>query len=61
MLLISNTCNSAAKDLVKSMLCVDTSRRYTARKILDDPWFTVSTRLLVTMESHPSLAHFPRA
>ncbi len=33
---------TAAKDLVKSMLCVDTSERCTARKVLDDPWFTVS-------------------
>jgi len=31
-----------AKDLIKSMLCVDTTRRFTARKILADPWFTVS-------------------
>ena len=31
-----------AKDLIKSMLCVDTTCRFTARRILADPWFTVS-------------------
>lgn len=32
----------AAKDLLMNMLCVDTTSRYTARRILDDPWFTGS-------------------
>ena len=33
---------NVAKDLLQNMLCVDTTSRYTARRILDDPWFTVS-------------------
>lgn len=35
-----------AKDLLRKMLCVDTTSRYTARMILDDPWFTVSQEVI---------------
>lgn len=32
--------SSSAKDLIRAMLCVDTTRRLTARRVLDDSWFT---------------------
>lgn len=32
--------SSRAKDLLKSMLCVDTTQRFTARRVLDHVWFT---------------------
>jgi len=40
--------SQGAQDLIRSMLCVDTTHRFTARRILDDPWFTVS-RLCVLL------------
>ena len=35
----------AAKALIRNMLCVDTTSRFTARRVLDDPWFTVSLQI----------------
>ena len=35
-------CIPTAKVLIEGMLCKDTTRRLTALRVLNDPWFTVS-------------------
>lgn len=32
----------AAKVLIQNMMCIETTERFTARRILDDVWFTVN-------------------